>query len=134
MVVFNLLGDHTMAYINKGETIPTSESKDYFIDSEKEKQLIIKSNSFEDQIFTFVVSTNKLENNSNRNYDIKIDVPYSEAVNIKYIDYLHNNPCYFSKDNTKCHYMLPVEKYNKENKLYLFTPDNLNTLIYANYI
>ena len=134
MVVFNLLGDHTMAYINKGETIPTSESKDYFIDSEKEKQLIIKSDSFEGQIFTFVVSTNKLENNSNRNYDIKIDVPYSEAVNIKYIDYLHNNPCYFSKDNTKCHYMLPVEKYNKENKLYLFTPDNINTLIYANYI
>ena len=134
IVIFNLVGDHTVMYINKGETIPTSESKEYSIDSDEQKQIIIKLDSLEGQIFTYVVSTKKLENNYYTNYDLKIDTPDSETLNLKYIDYLHNNPCYFDKNNTKCHYILPVEKYNIENKLYLFTPDNTNTLVYANYI
>ena len=135
IIIFNLLGEHTIAYINKGETIPTSENKDYVIDTENDKQLIITSNdSFEDQIFTYVVVTNKLENKNYRSYDIKIDTPDSESVNIKLIDYLHNYPCYFNKNNVKCNYILPVEMYSKETKLYLFTPDNKNTYIYANSI
>ena len=135
IIIFNLLGEHTIAYINKGETIPTSENKDYVIDTENDKQLIITSNdSFEDQIFTYVVVTNKLENKYYRSYDIKIDTPDSESVNIKLIDYLHNYPCYFNKNNVKCNYILPVEMYSKETKLYLFTPDNKNTYIYANSI
>ena len=134
IVIFNLIGEHTVMYINKGEAIPSPESKDYSIDSENQKQLTIKSDSFEGQIFTYVVSTKKLENNYYADYDIKIDTPDNETLDLKYIDYLHNNPCYFNKENIKCNYILPVEKYNIENKLYLFTPDNENTLIYANYI
>ena len=135
IIIFNLIGEHTIAYINKGETIPTSESKEYIIDTEKDKQLIINSNdSFENQIFTYVVVTNKLENKYYRSYDIKIETPDSDFVNIKLIDYLHNYPCYFNKNNLKCNYILPVEIYSKENKLYFFTPDNKNTYIYANYI
>ena len=133
-ITFNLKGEYISVYIKKGETIPTPEDKDYYFYSETQKTLIINSNSFENQIFTFMASTNILENNNYRNYDIKIDTPDSFSLNIKMIDYLHNNPCYFNKGNIKCHYMLPVEKYNKENKLYLFTPNNKDTLIYANYI
>ena len=134
ILIFNLKGQHISVYINKGEEIPTSDSKDYYLESDNNNQLIIKSDSFEGQIFTYIVKTNKLENKYFRSYEIKIDTPDNESVNIKLIDYLHNNPCYFSKDNQKCHYMIPVDKYNKEDKLYLFTPDNNNVLIYANLI
>ena len=122
ILIFNLKGQHIIVCINKGEEIPTSDSKDYYLESDNNNQLIIKSDSFEGQIFTYIVKTNKLENKYFRSYEIKIDTPDNESVNIKLIDYLHNNPCYFSKDNQKCHYMIPVDKYNKEDKLYLFTP------------
>ena len=133
-VIFNLEGEYLSMYIKNGETIPTLDNRDYIIDSEKQKTLIINSESFENHIFTFVVKTKKLENDKYRNYDFKIETPDSSSLIIKRIDYLHNNPCYFNKNNIKCHFILPVELYNKENKLYLFTPDNKNTLIYANFI
>ena len=133
-VIFNLEGEYLSMYIKNGETIPTLDNRDYIIDSEKQKTLIINSESFENHIFTFVVKTKKLENDKYRNYDFKIETPDSSSLIIKRIDYLHNNPCYFNKNNIKCHFILPVELYNKESKLYLFTPDNKNTLIYANFI
>ena len=133
-IAFNVIGEHIYVYINKGETIPTPDSRTYYIDSEKDKQLIIKDDSFEGDIFTYVVMTDKLEGQKLRNYDIKIDTFDSETVNIQLIDYLHNNPCYFNKDKQKCHYMLPVDNYNNEDKLYLFSPENKNVLIYANLI
>ena len=132
--IFNVKGEHIFVYINKGEEIPSSEKKDYIIDSEKQNQLVINYDSSQEQIFTYVVQTDKLENKYYRTYDLKIDIPESSSLDIKMIDYLHNNPCYFNKNNIKCNYILPVEKYNKENKIYLFTPDNKNTLIYANFI
>ena len=133
-IAFNVIGEHIHVYINKGETIPTPDSRTYYIDSEKEKQLIIKDNSLEGQTFTYIVMTDKLEGQNLRNYDIKIDTFDSEALNIKFIDYLHSNPCYFNANRQKCHYMLPVDNYNIEDKLYLFSPENKNVLIYANSI
>ena len=134
IVIFNLIGDSISMYINNGETIPNADNKDYFIDSETQKTLTINSDSFEDFVFTFVVTTKLLENSKYRSYDFEIETPDNSSLNIKTIDYLHNNPCYFDRNNIKCYYMLPVEIYNKETKLYLFTPDNKNTLINANYI
>lgn len=134
IIVFNVIGEHIHVYINKGETVPTPESRTYYIDSEKEKQLVIKGDSLEGETFTYVVMTDKLEGQKLRNYDIKIDTVDSEAVNIKLIDYLHNNLCYFDKVNQKCHYMLPVDNYNIEDKLYLFSQENKNVLIYASLI
>ena len=133
-VIFNIIGEHTVVYINLGEDVPSSESKKYTLDSDIQNQLIINSDAFEGQIFTYVVTTRKLGNNNFRSYDIKISTPDSKSLNIELIDYLHNNPCYFDKNNIKCNYMLPVEKYNSEKALYLFTPDDDNTLVYANYI
>ena len=132
IITFYLIGEHTIAYIKKGESIPTSTDKDYTLDTEEKNQLIIKSDSFE--VLTYVIITNKLENNYYRGYDIKIDTSESESLNLKFVDYLNNNPCYFNKDNNKCHFILPVQKYNKEKKLYLLTPDCKNTYIYANSV
>ena len=134
-VIFNIIGDHTIVYINKGEEVPSPDNKDYTIDSDIQNQLIIDDEeSFVDQLFTYIVITTKLDLNNIRNYDIKLSTPDSKSVNIELIDFLHNNPCYFSEDNKKCNYMLPVETYNLEQSLYLFTADNQNTYVYANYI
>ena len=134
MVIFNIIGEDIIVYINEGEEIPSSDSKDYILDSNNQKQLKINSDSFEGQIFTYVVTTSKFNNIDYRSYDIKIITPDSESINIESIDYLHNNPCYFNKENIKCNYILPVEIYSQEDKLYLFAPDNKNALIYANSI
>ena len=130
IITFNLIGEHMVAYINKGESIPTSTDKDYVLDTDNEKEIIIKPDSFE--VLTYVITAKKLENKYYRSYDIKIDTSNSESLNFKYVDYLNNNPCYFNKNNKKCNYLLPIEKYNKEKKIYLFTPDSKNTYIYAN--
>ena len=126
-ISFNAIGENIFVYINKGESIPTKEQSNYKLNSNTKEPLIIESN--EEDIFTYIVTTTELNGEYSNNYYLKIT---SYENNIIPIDFKHNSHCHFSSTNTKCNYILTVENYIIEDKLYLYTPDNSNTFIYAN--
>ena len=128
-IIFNVDCDNCEITINYNETnyfLDTSENKQFILDSEKVGYTVV---DFYGSILYYSIKIKDIELTPEQNYNLRIILPGLYLTKILPMNSLRNEFCEIDK-YSPCYYIIPIEKYNKIDKIRFFVPDNKDINIY----
>ena len=107
----------------------TYDKKSYYIDSSLEKEFIITDeNSGYGKTIDYKVEIKDKDLTTEQNYNLRIISPGIDLPVIIPMTSLRNEHCKID-ENSPCYFIIPIEQYNKIDKIRIFVPNNDNVCI-----
>ena len=135
-IIFNVNCDNceiTINYNGRYHSFETSGNKQFTLDYSFLGYTII---DFYGSVIYYSIKIKDIELTSEQNYNLRIITPGLHLRKIIPMTSLRNEICKIDK-YSPCYYIIPIEKYNKIDKIRFYIPDNEDTNIYykaINYI